>query len=278
MHAECLVRDGGHPVLERRLLEVLEAVKPRRQPVARHDHFARNFGVTALVRVDDRPVIGAREPDHDECQDQDGEGAARERGVRWHRRVGNGNSRQGGRNSGTAATRAMAMAKASARGTKFTPPSETSATRPKIYTVRKAGPHQDIRTIDALRRVDHSGSRREKRPARQVPMAERVNWRPQEEEGASISNFRRFARRALEKCQSPCNQRELSVGASVSRRRRQRGIATACRRLSARCDRFSWRLSPRRRRPTVLRGRHPSQACAHRRAIVPLPRARRIRG
>ena len=124
LHAERLVRHGGHPVLERRLLEVLEAVKTRRQPIARHHHLARNLGVAPLVRMNDRPVVGAREPDHGECQDQDGEGAARERGVRWHRRAGFGvrvRMAEGQRGGRAAMIRAETRGPAGA-GTDSTPP------------------------------------------------------------------------------------------------------------------------------------------------------------
>ena len=41
---------GRQPVLDRRLLEVLEVVQARRHPVAGRRHLARNLGVTSLVR------------------------------------------------------------------------------------------------------------------------------------------------------------------------------------------------------------------------------------
>src|SRR6266850_1675155 len=46
---------GGGPVLQRRLLEVLEAVQARRDPVAARHHLARDLGVAALVGVVERP-------------------------------------------------------------------------------------------------------------------------------------------------------------------------------------------------------------------------------
>src|SRR6266850_3378354 len=46
---------GGGPVLQRRLLEVLEAVQARRDPVAARHHLARDLGVAALVGLVERP-------------------------------------------------------------------------------------------------------------------------------------------------------------------------------------------------------------------------------
>jgi hypothetical protein len=46
-HAEQLVADGRHPHMERGLLEVLQCVIADGHPVARDEHLARDFGVSA---------------------------------------------------------------------------------------------------------------------------------------------------------------------------------------------------------------------------------------
>ena len=61
--AEQLEGGGGRPVLQRRLLEVLDAVQARRQPVAGGDHLARDFGVAALVGFDQLAIVETAEPD-----------------------------------------------------------------------------------------------------------------------------------------------------------------------------------------------------------------------
>jgi len=41
----------GHPVLQRRLLEIFEAVEARRQEIVRDEHLARYLGVASFVRM-----------------------------------------------------------------------------------------------------------------------------------------------------------------------------------------------------------------------------------
>src|SRR5439155_25589063 len=60
--AECLVRHGRRPVLQRRLLEVLQAVEMRRDPVTAREHLARDLGVAALVGIEERADLQGREP------------------------------------------------------------------------------------------------------------------------------------------------------------------------------------------------------------------------
>src|SRR6266480_4817566 len=53
---------GGGPVLQRWLLEVLEAVQARRDPVAARQYLARDLGVAALVGLVKRPHAERAEP------------------------------------------------------------------------------------------------------------------------------------------------------------------------------------------------------------------------
>src|SRR5207244_12660118 len=56
---------GARPVLQRRLLEILDAVQPRRDPVAARGHLARDLRVAALVGIGERAleiVDARREP------------------------------------------------------------------------------------------------------------------------------------------------------------------------------------------------------------------------
>src|SRR4051812_16222403 len=68
MDAESVVGCGRDPVLEGRLLEILDAVETRRQPIAGGHHFTRNLGVAAFVGVDQPAVLEIREPDQREGQ------------------------------------------------------------------------------------------------------------------------------------------------------------------------------------------------------------------
>src|SRR5205814_6708056 len=62
VHAEQLEETRGGPVLQRRLLEVLEAVEARRDPVAGGDHLARNLRVARFVRLVERAQPQRAEP------------------------------------------------------------------------------------------------------------------------------------------------------------------------------------------------------------------------
>ena len=59
---EGLERGRGRPVLQRRLLEVLEPVQARGEPVAAGDHLARDLGVAALVGVEQVALAEIGEP------------------------------------------------------------------------------------------------------------------------------------------------------------------------------------------------------------------------
>ena len=76
MNAEDRVGGSGYPVLQCRLLEILEAVKSRREPVAADRHLARNFRVSALVRVHQSPIVEIGKPDRGENQQQQDAAAA----------------------------------------------------------------------------------------------------------------------------------------------------------------------------------------------------------
>jgi hypothetical protein len=90
--AEGLVCRGGGPVLERRLLEVGEAVQPRRHPVAGREHLARDLGVAALVRMRERPVCQLDEPERQDDGEREHEVA---RGPRRKRAAQDGRHRSG---------------------------------------------------------------------------------------------------------------------------------------------------------------------------------------
>jgi len=60
---EQLEGERRRPVLERGLFDVHEAVQMRHDPVAARDHLARNLGVAALVRIEQRPERQHREPE-----------------------------------------------------------------------------------------------------------------------------------------------------------------------------------------------------------------------
>ena len=62
VHAERVEGRGAEPVLQRRLLEVLEAVQARREPVAADGHLARDLGVAPLVGVLQVARVERREP------------------------------------------------------------------------------------------------------------------------------------------------------------------------------------------------------------------------
>src|SRR5262249_29187712 len=51
VNAECLVAHANQPVEERRLVEIRLAVQMRHDPVSAFQHFAWDFRVTALVRL-----------------------------------------------------------------------------------------------------------------------------------------------------------------------------------------------------------------------------------
>jgi len=61
--SERLERGGGDPVLEWWLLEVLEAVEARREPVTARRHFARDLGIARLVGTDQLAMVEIREPE-----------------------------------------------------------------------------------------------------------------------------------------------------------------------------------------------------------------------
>jgi len=77
LEAECPVRHGRRPVLQRRLLEVLQVIEPRRDPVTAREHLARDLGVTALVGIEQRPHLQGREPGGAEDDHAASEPAAR---------------------------------------------------------------------------------------------------------------------------------------------------------------------------------------------------------
>ncbi len=79
--AEDRIRRRGDPVLQGGLLEILDAVQPRRDPVAPRNHLARDFGVSALVRMDQAAVVEAAKPDDGENEQQNGDAAAVARGI-----------------------------------------------------------------------------------------------------------------------------------------------------------------------------------------------------
>ena len=91
MNAEDRIGGSGDPVLERRLLEILDPVEPRRDPVAAGRHLARNFRVSAFVRVHQTTILEIGEPNRGEDEQQDDGSAAGQRGRRG------GDSRSGGR-------------------------------------------------------------------------------------------------------------------------------------------------------------------------------------
>ncbi len=97
VHAERAEGGGRHPVLERRLLEILEAVQARRHPVAAKRHFARDLTVAAFVRVKQAVAAEVREPHRDDRERDRRENGARgeERGCR-HRNGGRARGRPGG--------------------------------------------------------------------------------------------------------------------------------------------------------------------------------------
>ena len=69
---EDLERGRGGPVLQRRLLEVLQAVQARRQPVAARHHLARDLGVAAFVGVEQIALPEVGEPGDAEDEQEDG--------------------------------------------------------------------------------------------------------------------------------------------------------------------------------------------------------------
>src|SRR5438270_6830560 len=91
MNAEDRIGGSGDPVLERRFLEILDPVEPRRHPVAAGRHLARNFRVSAFARVHQTTILEIGEPNRGEDEQQDDGSAAGQRGRRG------GDSRSGGR-------------------------------------------------------------------------------------------------------------------------------------------------------------------------------------
>ena len=88
--AESLVSGGSHPVLKRRLLEILDAIEARRVPVSGDRHFTRNFRVTSFVRTHQVAIVEVAEP-RDTKQDQQrgddtrpGNGGYKHQVVRFH--------------------------------------------------------------------------------------------------------------------------------------------------------------------------------------------------
>ena len=81
MNAERLVRSGGQPVLQCRLLEVLDAVQARRKPVAAGHHFARYFRIAAFVGMDQSAIVEIGEPDQREQRGCSAIDADRESGA-----------------------------------------------------------------------------------------------------------------------------------------------------------------------------------------------------
>ena len=69
------------PVLERRLLEVLEPVEARRDVVAAREHFARDLGVARFVRPEERACLERAEPQHAQEHAERGEGRPARRGF-----------------------------------------------------------------------------------------------------------------------------------------------------------------------------------------------------
>ena len=70
VYAERVVGCRGDPVLERGLFEVLDAVQPRRDPISRHRHFARDLRVATFVGVHEAAELDVAEPDEHERQQQ----------------------------------------------------------------------------------------------------------------------------------------------------------------------------------------------------------------
>ncbi len=78
--AERIERGGAHPVLQRRLLEVLQVVQPRRHPVAARRHLAGDLAVAALVRMLEAPRVERGEPRDRRDEREQPPGAAGEGG------------------------------------------------------------------------------------------------------------------------------------------------------------------------------------------------------
>ncbi len=75
--AEHFISHRSRPVLQRRFFEVFETVEPGRDPVARHHHFPRNFGVAAFVRRNQIAPAQRAQPENDEGgKQQPGQAAA----------------------------------------------------------------------------------------------------------------------------------------------------------------------------------------------------------
>ena len=71
----CMLAEQGvgrrrGPVLQRGFFERLDAVQARRGPVAARHHFARDFGVAPLVRVDQLAIFDVRKPNRREGEQQ----------------------------------------------------------------------------------------------------------------------------------------------------------------------------------------------------------------
>ncbi len=62
---QCIGRRRG-PVLQNRLLEVFDAIEPRRHPVAAGEHLARDLGVAPLVGLEQVAVLQVHEPSEGE--------------------------------------------------------------------------------------------------------------------------------------------------------------------------------------------------------------------
>src|SRR5262249_11116206 len=54
----------ARPVLQGRLLEILQTVEPRCEPVTARYHLPGNFGIAAFVRIEHRAHLQRCEPGH----------------------------------------------------------------------------------------------------------------------------------------------------------------------------------------------------------------------
>src|SRR5579871_5872139 len=92
-----LLSDRGRPVLQRRLLEIEDAVEARRDPIAADQHLARDLPVTPLVRIEQRRHAQRRKPQRH--QQHPGKRAERQNATHGFRGAAEGSAR-GGRVSG----------------------------------------------------------------------------------------------------------------------------------------------------------------------------------
>ncbi len=109
VYAEGSKGGGRQPVLEGRLLEILEGVEAWRHPVARRGHLARDLGIATLVRMHEMPRREGGEPKHRQRDEQRPEG-------RGGRRPGERGGAEGGAvRSGIGKARPMGRDRASRR-------------------------------------------------------------------------------------------------------------------------------------------------------------------